>query len=194
MSKVFEKLLFKRMWSFCKMFKIISNRQLGFQPKISCIHALIKFTEYLRNNCDKNENTRACFVDLKKAFNTLNHEALLIKLDRLGFRGIFHNLFKDYMTNRIQIVQNGKNRSSELNLTCGVPQGSVLGPLLFLLYINDLTKVIRESEIVLFADDTTVYTSGPLNSNRKQLSEDIERANEWFSENALTVNNSNVVR
>ena len=177
MSKVFEKLLFKRMWSFCKKFKIISNRLFGFQPKISCIHALIKFTEYLKKS-DKNQNTQAFFVDLKKAFDTLNHEVLLIKFDRLGFRRIFHNLVKDYLTNRIQIVQNGKNRSSELNLTCGVPQGSVLGPLLFLLYINDLTEVIRESEIVLFADDTTIYTSGPLNSNQKQLSDDIERANE----------------
>ena len=178
------------MWSFCKKFKIISNHQFGFQPKISCIHALIKFTEYLRNNCDKNQSTQACFVDLKKAFDTLNHEVLLIILDRLGFRGIFHNLLKGYLTNRIQIVQNGKNRLSELNLTCGVPQGPVSGPLLFLLYKNDLTEVIRDSEIVLFADDTTIYTSGPQNSNQKQLSDDIERANEWFSENALTVNNN----
>ena len=129
------------------------------------------------------------FCDLKKAFDTLNHEVLLKKIDRLGFLGIFHNLLKDYLTNRIQLVQNGKNRLSELNLTCGVPRGSVLGPLLFLLYINCLTEVIRESEIVLFADETIIYISGPLNSNQK-LSDDIERANEWFSENALTVNNS----
>ena len=110
LSKVFEKLLLNRINSFCKKFKTITNRPFGFQPKISCIHALIEFTEYLRNHCDKIQNTQACFVDLKKAFDTLNHEVLLIKLDRLEFRGIFHNLLKDYSTNRIQIVQNGKNR------------------------------------------------------------------------------------
>ena len=187
-SKIFEKLLYKRMMSFATKFKIISTKQFGFQKNHSCVHAITKITEYIRKSIERKQYGFAIFVDLKKAFDTVNHDILFEKLCLLGFRGKFGNLLKNYFQNRRQFVQNGLEISSLKNITCGVPQGSVLGPLLFLLYINDITDHLDYSEITLFADDTTMIVSESSTSIQLNLQKELSKVDDWCKSNKLTIN------
>ena len=135
---------------------------------------------------DKRNAGNACFIDLKKAFDTLDHNILLQKLEKYGFRGKILCLLTNYLENRQQYVEHNQIRSSTKELKTGVPQGSVLGPFLFLIYINDLPLVCEKSKISLFADDTTVYNMG-MNSE-KEITEDVRKMRNWFDVNKLTLN------
>lgn len=101
--------------------------------------------------------TAGVFLDLSKAFDTISHEILFYKLEHYGFRGIALSWIKSYFKNRKHFVQFGKIKSSEAITRCGVPQGSILGPLFFILYINDIPNSVRSVELLLFADDTSIY-------------------------------------
>ena len=156
LGKLFEKLLHKRMVKFCEKEKILTSTQYGFRSKRSCVDAISTVTEYIRTEIDRKSIGQICFIDLQKAFDTLDHNILLNKIEKYGFRGPIYHIVKNYLDNRWQFVASDCSISSKRRICTGVPQGSVLGPLLFLLYINDLHQVIKDSRIAMFADDTTV--------------------------------------
>ena len=158
-SKILEQLIKNRLLKLLDKFNIISKYQYGFRNKISTADALVDVIETV---CQKLENLNKCAIlsiDLRKAFDTLNHDILLKKLYVYGIRGISLDLLKSYLSNRMQYVFNKDIKSNLKNIKCGVPQGSVLGPILFLLYINDLPNISSIFKPILFADDTTLIFS-----------------------------------
>ena len=172
------------MMKFFKKNESFTPNQYGFRNKRSCTHAIGEVLDYIRNEMDKRNAGSACFIDLKKAFDTLDHNILLQKLEKYGFRGKILCLLTNYFENRQQYIEHNQIRSSTKELKTGVPQGSVLGPFLFLIYINDLPLVCEKSKISLFADDTTVYNMG-MNSE-KEITEDVRKMRNWFDVNKLT--------
>ena len=145
-----------RLTTFLDLHSIIYPNQFGFRAGCSTIHSLISITETINKSIEQKKFGCGVFNDLKKAFDTVNHDILLNKLDHYGIRGEALLWFKSYLTNRKQFVSfNGVN-SSVRTITCGVPQGSVLGPILFLLYINDLPNISKKLSFFLFADDTNI--------------------------------------
>ena len=172
-SKIIEKIVCTRLTSFLDTNNLITNSQYGFRKKHSTIHPLIHFLNHVSAALDRRAHTLAIFCDLRKAFDCVNHKILLGKLHKLGIRGFELLWFQDYLTNRKQIVHVNGSNSTWLNILIGVPQGSILGPLLFLIYINDL-PLCSELIALLFADDTTLYLS---DTNLDQL---IEKVNVEF--------------
>lgn len=183
-DKVFEKIIYKRMISFIDKYKLINEQQFGFQKNKSCIHAILSFTEEMRKQLDNKEGGTSVFVDLKKAFDTIDRKILLKKLQIYGFRGNFLLFLESYLKDRKQFVDYNNEYSSLKLVDIGVPQGSVLGPLLFLLYINDLPLVLKNGNAVLFADDTTIVSS----SKGPKFQQDLNNVQEWLKANKLTLN------
>ena len=128
---LFEKLLYRRMYKYLTKFNILYKYQFGFRSGHSTNHALIEMTDHIKMAINNQELFCGIFIDLSKAFDTVPHNLLLKKMHHYGFRGISNKLFSSYLSNRLQYVQIGKTKSQRKNVTCGVPQGSVLGPLLF---------------------------------------------------------------
>ena len=130
-----------------------------------------------------------CFLDLKKAFDTVNHRILISELRKYGIRGHILQWFEIYLKNRKQFVQIKNFKSQIKSPTCGVPQGSILGPLLFILHINDLANVSDVLFPILFADDTSVYIEADKESDLiKTLNEELAKLNIWLNANKLTIN------
>ena len=158
-SKIFEKLIHKKLVDFLDLNDIITSSQYGFRRKHSTLHALINATENVYQSVDNKQFTLGVFIDFSKAFDTVNHTILLKKLEIYGIRGNVLELFTSYLTNRKQYVNYGGLDSTLLNITCGVPQGSVLGPLLFILFVNDIVNISNLGKFVLFADDLNLFLS-----------------------------------
>jgi hypothetical protein len=159
-SKIFEKVVANRLTFYLDLNNLINNNQFGFRKNHSTVHPMVQFTNFISDALNRKEHAIALFCDLRKAFDTVDHVILLKKLKKLGIKGSAHLWFSDYLKNRHQFVHlNGKN-SSLLSILLGVPQGSILGPLLFLIYINDLPVCSRLLSL-LFADDATAFASGP---------------------------------
>ena len=143
-SKIFEKTMYNHLIKFINKNKILYKYQFGFRKSHSTNHAIISLVEKVNNALDSGNVLVGVFLDLKKAFDTVDHKILLGKLFKYGIRGEILKWFESYLNNRTQYVNIQDNKSQTKTITCGVPQGSILGPLLFILYINDLTGASKD--------------------------------------------------
>ena len=187
-DKVLEKLMFSRLYSFIMQNDILYKYQFGFRKGFSTSLALIELLDTIYYHRDNHDFVIGMFFDLQKAFDTVDHTILLYKLENYGVRGIVLKWFHNYLSNRQQFVSIGNSKSDLHSVTYGVPQGSILGPLLFLLYINDIENSVHNATVKLFADDTNLFVHG------KTLREAFDKANDciillhdWFCANRLSL-------
>ena len=174
--------MYTRLENVLNLSEILYRFQFGFPKGFSTNHALFSIVEQIRA-LDKKMFTCGVFIDLEKAFDTVNHNILLYKLHHYGVRDVTNNWFSSYLTNRYQKVMINGEASPRLPITCGVPQGSILGPLLFLLYINDMHLAMEFSTIYHFADNTYL-----LYSLRKNVNVDLKKLFDWLCANRLSLN------
>ena len=188
-NKIIEKLVFSRVFSFLEKNKIIYEKQFGFRPKHSTSHALLNIVDTISNSLDNGKMAAGVFVDFQKAFDTVDHNILISKLNHYGIRGKMNDWFMSYLTNRKQCVSILGFESSYKIIEYGVPQGSVLGPLLFLLYINDLNKSIKHSDTFHFADDTHLLNiNDSFFSMQAKLNQDLKGLHRWLLANKISLN------
>jgi hypothetical protein len=159
--KIFEKGIHNQLYRHVQKNNLLNSSQSGFRPAHSTSRALIDVTDYVLSNMDNGLLTGAVFLDLKKAFDMVDRDILLGKLRTFGVSGNELALFKDYVTGRQQHVSTACGTTlSALPVSHGVPQGSIMGPLLFIMYINDISICVRHSKLVLYADDTAILFPG----------------------------------
>ena len=186
-SKILEKIVHKRLSNHLETNKLLSPFQFGFRKNISTIHPLTKFLNFIAKSNNNNKFAIAMFCDLRKAFDTCDHSILLKKLKSLGVTGTELSWFHNYLTGRKQFVSIGGKSSSLLDILIGVPQGSILGPLLFLIYINDLPQC-SQLLAILFADDTTLLASHEnLNSLTTFVNAEFKKICFYFRQNKLSL-------
>ena len=186
-SKLFERLMDKQLVSYITPF--LSSLLCGFRKGYSAQHALVRLLENFKISLDEGRKAGAVLMDLSKAFECIRHDLLIAKLHAYGFSREALTLINDYLTNRQQRVKVNGSFSSWKSVTRGVPQGSVLGPLLFNIYINDLLLFIQNSDICNYADDTTIYASDKnLDNISHRLETDCSVALEWFADNFMKLN------
>ena len=180
-GKIFERLIFNVLFQFITERKLLSLKQSGFQANDSCIHQLISITNCIYSSFDSNPTleVRGVFLDISKAFDRVWHDGLLLKIKTFGVNGNIYGLIKSFLSDREQrVVLNGQN-SDYTMISAGVPQGSILGPLLFLMYINDLPKDLR-CDVKLFADDTCLFSVvNDKNNSATMLNSDLEKISNW---------------
>lgn len=151
--------MYRHLYKYLELHNIFYEPQFGFRANFSTSHALISLIENLKKSIDEGSFGCGLFIDLKKAFDTVNHSILLKKLEHYGIRGTVNEWFQSYLSGRFQYVSVNGHNSNLQPITCGVPQGSVLGHLLFLIYLNDLPNSSEKLLFHLFADDTNIYFS-----------------------------------
>ena len=188
-SKFFEKIVYIRMTNYITKNNIICKSQYGFQANKSTESALIDLVDFAHKGLTDKSNVGAVFMDLSKAFDVMSHDILRIKLEHYGFRGSFLTFLMDYLKDRKYFVYvNGKSSVTKTS-NIGVPQGSTLGPLLFLIYINDIINCSDILKFILFADDTTVmYKNNNINQLNRILTNEVIKVINWFSANKLLIN------
>ncbi len=188
-SKILKKIVHNRLYSFLIKNELLYKSQFGFKHNHSTADAILEFVGKIVKGFEKGDYTLALFLDLSKAFDTLQHSTLLRKMENFGVRGMALKWFKSYLSERKMYVKYGNKISETRPLEYGVPQGSVLGPLCFILLTNDLAQSIQKSSSILFADDTTIYASG---KNVRHLVESIKHdlniLVDWFRANKLSLN------
>ena len=169
--------------------KLLYCYEFGFRSKMSTEQAATLFLDDIRSKVDNGNMVGSCFIDLSKAFDTISHSKLLAKFPMYGIHDRELDWFTDYLFNRKAIIQFGQAKSDNYALCSGVQQGSILGPLLFLLIFNDLTDSITHSKVIKYADDTVLYVHGKnVKEISKRLSEDLNALSKWFHKNELIMN------
>lgn len=188
-SKILEKIMCKRLLLYLEANGILTNRQYGFREAHSTCLAIMDLIDEISEALDNKEVAVGVFMDLSKAFDTLNHDILLDKLNIYGIRGTMNDWFRSYLRNRKQFVQIGQTKSSLQPICCGVPQGSILGPILFILYINDVVNASRLANTVMFADDTNLFFCGhDMDLLVVRVNEEVKKVSHWFKLNKLSLN------
>ena len=186
-SKILEKLFLTRINSFLCANNILSSSQYGFRTKLSTSLAVMELIEEITNATDNKKHAIGVFIDLKKAFDTVDHGILINKLEHYGVRGAASDWLKSYLSNRKQFVNIDGCSSELLDVSCGVPQGSILGPTLFILYINDICNVSNLVKFILFADDTNVFCAGDNKLELEcMLNRELAKLCTWFAVNKLS--------
>ena len=186
-SKIIERLIYNKVFEFLVRYEILFESQYGFRTGHNTTHATLDFIKSIEECIEMGHYAIGVFCDLSKAFDTLNHSILLEKLDHYGIRGTALKWFKSYLMNRYQYVDLNGHSSSKILLSTGVPQGSILGPLLFLLYVNDLPSA-SNLKSVTFADDTNLLIQGYNFEALSTLNQELEGINDYFKANQLKLN------
>ena len=157
-SKVLERIVFIRVTAFLNMNNIINDSQFGFRAKHNTTHALLTCIGNISHAIDQRLHTIGIFLDFSKAFDTINHDILLHKLFHYGIRGKALEWFRSYLSNRKQFVDLNNNLSTSRPINCGVPQGSLLGPLLFIIYINDFYKSSQVLSFICYLQTIPIFS------------------------------------
>ena len=188
-SKILEKLMSNRLSNFLNNCDILNKYQFGFRNNQSTYMALVILLENLHNALDKGEYAIGIFLDFQKAFNTVNHGILLDKLSHYGIRGPAYDGFSSYLNERYQSVVYIGCESEDKFIQYGVPQGSILGPMVFLIHINDLPSVSNLFMPILFTDDTNLFCTGRnVDSLVNAINDEMAKVHSWVKANKLSLN------
>ena len=190
-SKVMERIMYDQIYEYLDENSILSENQFGFRKSYSTASALLDCTNSWYVNMDRKMFNLVVLLDLKNAFDTVNHDILVQKLELYGITGNALAMIQSYLSDRKQKCQLGDVMSSKRHVTCGIPQGSVLGPLLFLLYINDLPECLQKATPRLFADDTNLTVAGEsIEEVELAMNNDFHCVHKWMLANKLSLNSS----
>ena len=188
LSKIFERVIFDQLLAYFTNNSLLCVNQFGFRPEHSTELAALKLVNSLIAQMDSNNVPVNIYIDLSKAFDTLNHSILLSKLEYYGITGRSYDLLKNYLSNRSQYVEFNGHISNTLPISTGVPQGSVLGPSLFLIYINDLPLVSHIFDMLMYADDTTLYCNINQTITAETINRELIKISQWLEANKLSLN------
>ncbi|MEL7079449.1 MAG: reverse transcriptase family protein [Cyanobacteria bacterium J06582_2] len=193
LSKVAEKLIFRPLYNYLESNNLLASSNYAYKKRLGTCDALLDLTCYIQDNLDKGFESRLVQIDFSAAFDLVNHKALVFKLQSLGIGGYILDLIKDFLTDRQQRVVVDGAFSEPRPVVSGVPQGSVLGPLLFLVYISDMTEGL-ENKIIQYADDATLVAVVRSPEERDQvarsLNRDLERISRWCGRWGMKLNSS----
>ena len=188
-GKLLEKIMHRRLMDYTNGHNLLNENQGGFRPGHATIETGNELVDDIALNINNLEDTLVTFIDFKKAFDTMDHQILINKLDRIGIKGKNLLWLKSYLANRTQATIANNIISDRRQITCGVPQGSILGPYMFLIYINDLSNSLKLSSVNFFADDTALYLKGTKPELlRHQMEMELRTMSDWCATNKLTIN------